>query len=60
MFVIRGTIEYEIQVFDTDDEAVAQEAANSIELKVAPRFVGTTDMVDTDNNIDEIEQEDDE
>lgn len=59
MFLIRGTIDFQIEVIDAKSEAEAREVITTMEPKIAPRFDGMTDILDFNVEIEEVEDTDD-
>ena len=54
-FTVRGTIEFEIQVYDVEDEDDAKLVANTLEAKLSHWTDATSDLIDQEIEIDEVE-----
>ncbi len=59
-FTVKGTIEFEIQVYDVEDEDDAKLVANSLEAKLSPWAIETADLIDQEIGIEEVEVYEDE
>jgi hypothetical protein len=56
-YTVRGTVEYEVQVYEVASESDAKKVVNSLELKLSPWANSTADLVDQNIEIDDIEQD---
>ena len=59
-FTVKGTIEFEIQVYDVEDKDDAKLVANSLEAKLSPWALETSDLIEQEIEIGEVEVYEDE